>query len=74
MRKSFNGLSAMVKSVMQQNSISGDRFVSFACERSLRVYLDNPAVPMDTNALERGLRVIPMGKKKLDVLLDGSGC
>ncbi len=32
-------------------------------ETALRVYLNNPDVVMDTNALERGLRVIPMGKK-----------
>lgn len=29
----------------------------------LSVYLENPAVPMDTNHLERALRVIPMGRK-----------
>lgn len=32
-------------------------------EKSLRVFLKNPDVVLDTNALERGLRVIPMGKK-----------
>lgn len=32
-------------------------------QASLRVFLTNPGVSMDTNALERGLRVIPMGKK-----------
>ncbi|MGK0476826.1 MAG: transposase [Oleispira sp.] len=32
-------------------------------QASLRVFLTNPGVAMDTNALERGLRVIPMGKK-----------
>lgn len=32
-------------------------------QSSLRVFLTNPSVAMDTNALERGLRVIPMGKK-----------
>jgi len=32
-------------------------------EQALRVYLDNPDVPIDTNHLERTLRVIPMGKK-----------
>lgn len=34
-----------------------------ARESALRVFLSNPDVAMDTNALERGLRVIPMGKK-----------
>ena len=29
----------------------------------LMVYLGDPAVPMDTNHLERALRVIPMGRK-----------
>ena len=32
-------------------------------ERAMRVFLDNPEVPIDTNHLERGLRPIPMGKK-----------
>ena len=29
----------------------------------LEVYLDDPAVSIDTNHLERALRVIPMGRK-----------
>lgn len=32
-------------------------------EKELRVFLDNPQVQIDTNHLERMLRVIPMGKK-----------
>lgn len=32
-------------------------------EAEFRVYLDNPAVEIDTNHLERGLRCIPMGRK-----------
>ena len=38
---------------------------SYAFERkaSLSVYLSNPAVPIDTNHLERALRPIPMGRK-----------
>ena len=32
-------------------------------EAQLRVYLGDPAVPIDTNHLERALRVIPMGRK-----------
>ena len=32
-------------------------------EASLQVFLSDPRVPMDTGAVERGLRVIPMGKK-----------
>jgi hypothetical protein len=30
---------------------------------SLKVFLANPLVPLDTNHLERALRVIPMGRK-----------
>jgi transposase len=30
---------------------------------SLQVFLSDPDVPIDTNHLERGLRVIPTGKK-----------
>lgn len=32
-------------------------------QTELRVFLSNPHVPMDTNHLERALRVIPMGRK-----------
>ncbi|MCU0299965.1 MAG: IS66 family transposase, partial [Candidatus Nanopelagicales bacterium] len=32
-------------------------------QAELRVYLGDPAVPIDTNHLERALRVIPMGRK-----------
>ena len=32
-------------------------------ERAMRVFLEDPEVPLDTNHLERGLRPIPMGKK-----------
>ena len=32
-------------------------------EQSLRVFLEDPAVPLDTNHLERALRPIPMGRK-----------
>ena len=32
-------------------------------DAQLRVYLGDPAVPIDTNHLERALRVIPMGRK-----------
>ena len=32
-------------------------------QHQLKVYLGDPAVPMDTNHLERALRVIPMGRK-----------
>ena len=32
-------------------------------EKALRVFLDNPQVPIDTNHVERALRPIPMGRK-----------
>ena len=32
-------------------------------ESQLKVFLGNPALPMDTNHLERALRVIPIGRK-----------
>ncbi len=32
-------------------------------QTQLKVYLGDPAVPIDTNHLERALRVIPMGRK-----------
>ena len=39
--------------------------IAYALERkaALEVFLADPAVPIDTNHLERGLRPIPMGKK-----------
>ena len=32
-------------------------------ETSLKVFLANPSLPLDTNHLERALRVVPMGRK-----------
>jgi transposase len=32
-------------------------------EHALRVFLEDPAVPMDNNYTERALRVVPMGRK-----------
>ncbi len=39
--------------------------VGYALKRqqALRVFLSDPAVPLDTNHVERALRVIPMGRK-----------
>ncbi|MDY6926244.1 MAG: transposase [Pseudomonadota bacterium] len=34
-------------------------------ESQLKVFLSNPALPLDTNHLERALRVIPMGRKTI---------
>jgi hypothetical protein len=41
------------------------RAASYALERrvSLTVYASDPAVPIDTNHLERALRAIPMGRR-----------
>lgn len=41
------------------------RALAYARERraGLEVFLDDPDVPVDTNHLERALRVIPMGRK-----------
>ena len=41
-------------------------------QQQMRVFLDDPQVPMDTNHLERLLRCIPMGRKSMAVLLDGN--
>jgi len=32
-------------------------------EQALRVFLEDPEVPLDTNHLQRALRPIPMGRK-----------
>jgi len=37
--------------------------VSSRCRSGLEVFLGDPAVPIDTNHLERTLRPIPMGRK-----------
>src|SRR5262249_10031633 len=42
-------------------------------EAGLKVFLANPDVPLDTNHLEREIRPVALGRKKLAVLLDGSG-
>ena len=41
------------------------RALGYACnhEKQMRVFLDDPDVPMDTNHLERSLRCITMGRK-----------
>ena len=39
--------------------------LAYVCERraGLQVFLEDADVPMDTNHLERALRVIPMGRR-----------
>ena len=41
-------------------------------EAGLRVFLDDPEVSIDTNHLERSLRVIPTGRPQLAVRVDGA--
>lgn len=58
-----------LKKVQEQEkflpSSSFGKAIKYALKRegSLRVYLSDPNVPIDTNHLERALRVIPMGRK-----------
>lgn len=49
--------------ILPSNPLS--KALSYAFERTaeLKVFLSHPAVPIDTNHLERALRVIPMGRK-----------
>ena len=49
--------------------------LKYAAEREagLRVFLEGPAVSVDTNHLERGLRPIPTGAAQLAVRVDGAG-
>lgn len=50
-------------SILPSNPLS--KALHYARKRadSLKVFLANPLVPLDTNHLERALRVIPMGRK-----------
>ena len=52
----------------RQDLLNSDPFakaLSYAAERevSLKIFLADPDVPIDTNHLERALRVIPMGRR-----------
>ncbi len=49
--------------LLPKNPLSKALFYSSEREAQLKVFLANPNVPMDTNHLERALRVIPMGRK-----------
>ena len=49
--------------ILPKDKLSQALNYMMAREKSLHVFLTNPDVPMDTNALERGLRVIPMEKR-----------
>jgi hypothetical protein len=50
--------------------------LNYARERraGLEIFLEDPDVPMDTNHLERALRVIPMGRKNWVIFLDRTRC
>jgi len=64
-RDFFNGLHQLRQNpeLLPSNPLS--KAIAYAQERetSLKVFLSNPNVPLDTNHLERALRVIPMGRK-----------
>lgn len=49
--------------LLPSNPLAKALAYAHAREGSLRVYLSDPAVPVDTNHLERALRAIPMGRK-----------
>lgn len=49
--------------LLPSNSLSKALKYAMARQTSLQVFLTDPAVAIDTNHLERGLRPIPMGKK-----------
>lgn len=46
-----------------QNPLTRALKYTLSREQSLRVFLEEPDVPLDTNHLERALRPIPMGRK-----------
>ena len=49
--------------LLPRNSFTQAATYALNRERELRVFLQDPAVPLDTNQLERALRPIPMGRK-----------
>ncbi len=49
--------------LVKSNPLSKALAYAMKREQALRVFLSDPDVPMDTNHLERALRVIPMGRK-----------
>ena len=56
------GASSVAASSRKRSAHQG----AFICARApagLRVFLENPAVPIDTNHLEREIRPIPLGRK-----------
>jgi len=49
--------------LVKSNPLSKALAYAMKREQALKVFLSDPEVPMDTNHLERALRVIPMGRK-----------
>lgn len=49
--------------LLPSNPLSKALFYTSEREAQLKVFLANPNAPLDTNHLERALRVIPMGRK-----------
>ena len=49
--------------LLPSNPLSKALKYARARQASLQVFLSNPAVPIDTNHLERALRAIPMGRR-----------
>ena len=49
--------------LLPSNPLSKALQYARARHASLQVFLSNPAVPIDTNHLERALRVIPLGRR-----------
>jgi transposase len=49
--------------LVKSNPLSKALAYSLKRQQELKVFLSDPEVPMDTNHLERALRVIPMGRK-----------
>jgi len=81
MRKSYNGLSALVKNVLQENPLSGQMFV-FVNRRKTQMkvlYFDRSGYCIWSKKLEQGQFVVrgaPGGKRTLNwtqlkLLLDG---
>ncbi|MEJ2330709.1 MAG: IS66 family insertion sequence element accessory protein TnpB [Gammaproteobacteria bacterium] len=81
MRKSFNGLSALVKNKLQDNPLSGELFVFVNRRRNQMkiLYFDNSGYCIWSKRLEQGqfvVRSAPEGKLQLNwtqlkLLLDG---
>ena len=63
--KYFNWLNDELDSrvLLPSNKFTAAANYSLQREKALRVFLEDPDVPLDTNQIERALRPIPMGRK-----------